>query len=132
MRVSRFSAGIALSCVLLFGACGDDQAAEPTAVIEGLVVAGPVCPVETDPPDPGCAPRPVPSAEITATNEQTGAEKVAVTDAEGRFRIEIEAGAVQLTGAPVEGLLGVPDPVRIDAVGGGRHVVDLVYDTGIR
>jgi hypothetical protein len=102
------------------------------ALIEGAVVAGPQCPVETDPPDPACAPRPVPSAEITAVNDGASAERVAVTDAEGRFRLEIEAGTVELTGGPVEGLLGIPEPVTIVAVAGGRHVVALVYDTGIR
>jgi hypothetical protein len=96
------------------------------------VVAGPTCPAETDPPDPDCAPRPVPTAEITAVHLETGSEVVAVSDSEGRFRIEVPPGTVRLSSEPVEGLMGAPDPVEITAAAGDRHVVDLVYDTGIR
>ena len=120
-----------VSALAVFG-CGGRDGPGPTVVIEGVALAGPVCPVETDPPDPSCEPQPVPSATITAFNEDTGEETAVVTDADGRFRIELEGGTIQVRGAPVEGLLGVPDPVTIVAADGDRHTVDLVYDTGIR
>ena len=119
-------------CSLTVAGCADSDTPPPPAVIEGRVVAGPVCPVETDPPDPACAPQPVPSAEITVINLDTGSQTVAITDTQGRFRIEIEAGTVQLTGETVQGLIGVPDPVEITATPGDRHVINLTYDTGIR
>lgn len=121
-----------LLCSFVVAGCGKADAPASAAFIQGVVTAGPTCPTQADPPDPACAPRPVPSARITAINAKTGSQTSTVTDAEGRFSLEIQAGTVQLSGAPVEGLMGVPDPVEITALAGEQHNIDLVYDTGVR
>ena len=70
---------IALSTLALASCGGNGQtgetgdAAGPSGRLEVIARAGPVCPVETDPPSPECAPRPVDSATIIVT-DATGDE----------------------------------------------------------
>lgn len=140
---------LAVLAAALLGACATPTA--PTAlpqgpsaaaatpaggapVIQGTVTAGPVCPVEQDPPDPACAPRPVAGAVIVAT-DGTGAEVCrATTAADGTYELVfVETGTVLVSAEPVTGLMGVPEPVAIELAGRGPVVLlDLEYDTGIR
>ena len=55
----------ALVASLLLACC---QAPAPDQTITGIVTAGPVCPVVTDPPDPDCEDRPVAGGEIVVRN----------------------------------------------------------------
>ena len=123
---------VSLACALVAVGCGDSDDSGPTGGIEGVVGAGPTCPVATDPPDPACAPLPVASAEIAAENLETGARETAVTDSEGQYLIEIEVGQVRVTPGDVEGLMGTPAPVDVTLTADQRQIVDLTYDTGIR
>ena len=52
-----------------------------------VAMAGPVCPVESDPPDPSCAPRPVAGAPVVVTPADGSDNVVAQgeTDADGRL-----------------------------------------------
>lgn len=100
----------------------------------GTVTAGPVCPVERNPPDPKCAPRPVAGAVIVVTNS-AGAEVGRTTSgADGTYQFNVdETGAMLISALPVTGLMGVPDPVTVNLTFPGATVrVDLEYDTGIR
>ena len=100
--------------------------------VTGRVTAGPVCPVETNPPDPACAPRPVDGARIVVVDagEQVIAE--ARTGPDGSFVIGVPAGDYTLLGDPVVGLMGVPDATPVTVSDGALTSVDLAYDTGIR
>lgn len=137
---------LVLLAAVLLGACGTPIATPqspstpaPTPaggapVIQGTVTAGPVCPVEMNPPDPACAPRPMAGAVIIAT-DRTGAEVArATTAADGTFELlPGRTGTLLVTAQPVEGLMGVPDPVAVQLTEPGMVVhVDLAYDTGIR
>jgi hypothetical protein len=125
--------------MLVLGGCVPAASATPasdgeTGTIEVRVVAGPVCPVEQDPPDPGCEPRPVDGALILV-QPADGRDIVvgqATTDADGHAAIELAAGDYLVFGAEVEGLMGVPDVVPVTVAPGGTITVDLAYDTGIR
>jgi hypothetical protein len=131
----RLLAGLAVVVSLV--AC--DAAPQPTAsagsgtiVIE--VVAGPVCPVETTPPDPGCAPRPVAGARILL-QPGDGRDIVvaeAVSDDDGMARVDVPAGEYLVIGTDAEGLLGRPDPMLVVVVAGETAEIVLGYDTGIR
>ena len=100
----------------------------------GVATAGPVCPVERNPPDPACAPRPVVGAAIVVLDP--GGREVArtATGTDGTYRAPVPAGSIRVEAAPVAGLMGTPAP--FDAVmpaGAGAWLrVDLAYDTGIR
>lgn len=101
----------------------------------GRALAGPACPVVTDPPDPACADRPVAGATIIVL-DLAGAEVArATTDASGVYLVALPGGGSYAVEAqPVEGVLGVPAPLVV-AVGPGPGdwgAADLHYDTGIR
>jgi hypothetical protein len=134
------------ACVLIVG-CGPSSGA-PSALspspgvspaggpprVIGTVSAGPVCPVEQDPPDPRCAPRPVADAVIVATNG-SGQEVGRTTSAADGFYVLIvtETGPVIITALPVDGLAQPPEAVQLTlGAPGDVENVDLQYDTGIR
>src|SRR6478735_10167932 len=99
VNVVRFLA--LLACVLVV-ACGPASGASPVAdpspvispaggppSVTGTVTAGPVCPVETVPPKPECAPRPVAGAVIVAMD--AGGQEIgrATTAADGSYRMTV-------------------------------------------
>jgi hypothetical protein len=101
----------------------------------GLMItatAGPVCPVEQDPPDPACAPRPVPGAVIVV-RDSAGAEKARATlDARGIAFVELPAGGYVVEPQAVDGLMGTAAPASVTVIDGAGTPVVLAYDTGIR
>ena len=126
----RVLAGVILLVIL--GACASDVPPDSSATITGRLVAGPTCPVETDPPDPECAPRVVPDAEIVARLPD-GAEIRARSGEDGRFRLVLPPGAVTITFAAVEGLMLAPDPINATLrENQALDLLDVSYDTGIR
>jgi hypothetical protein len=100
--------------------------------IQGRALAGPVCPVETVPPDPDCAARPVADATI-AIRDAGGAEVArSVTAADGSFFVELPAGDYVVEPQPVDGLMGTPSPQAVAVVAGRIALIQFEYDTGIR
>jgi hypothetical protein len=102
--------------------------------VTGTVTAGPVCPVEQNPPDPGCAPRPVAGAVIRATNASGQEVGRTTSAADGSYQLIVgETGFVVISASHVDGLVGDPAPVSVllDSPSVVEHV-DLEYDTGIR
>jgi hypothetical protein len=144
MKVVRFLAPLACMLVVACGpASGASPVADPSPLVSpaggsssvvGTVTAGPVCPVETVPPKPECAPRPVPGAVIVATD--AGGQELgrATTAADGSYKIVVgETGTVTISAQPVAGLMRAPAPVSVTlASPGDIDRADLVYDTGIR
>ena len=124
---------ILLAAIAMLIAC---DPAEPSA--EGSIVvvamAGPVCPVETNPPDPSCAPRPVANAPIVVTLAEGSDDVVAqgATDAEGRLTLAVPIGDYLVTAGAVEGLMGAPEPVVVSVLADLTTEVPVAYDTGIR
>lgn len=99
--------------------------------IVGRAVAGPVCPVETNPPDPRCAARSVPDAAVVIRAHDGNVVATVVTDATGRFAVAVTAGDFTVEPDAVDGLLGQASPVPV-TVATGPASVELAYDTGIR
>jgi hypothetical protein len=100
--------------------------------IAGTATAGPVCPVETTPPDPSCAPRPVVGAVLIIRDASGGEAARATTDAAGAFVASVPAGAYVIEPQPAAGLMGTPAPQPVTVQAGSVTKVDIVYDTGIR
>lgn len=131
-------AGAALLLTII-GCDGSPSAsAPPTATgagqtgIGGNATAGPVCPVETTPPDPNCAARPVPGAALVV-RDGTGREVARVTTGkDGTFFVAVPAGAYVVEPQPVEGLLGTAPPQDATVSTGNTTTITLLYDTGIR
>ncbi len=124
--------GLAAVVVLLI-ACDPADPAEEGAIIV-VAMAGPTCAVETDPPDPECAPRPVSGAPIVVTHVERGGAAVAQgeTDADGRLTLALPAGDYVVTAGAVEGLMSAPEPAVVSVLAGLTTEVSLGYDTGIR
>lgn len=102
--------------------------------IAGYALEGPVCPVVSDPPDPGCDDRPVNGA-VVIVRDAGGTEVArATTAADGTYAIAVPPGSYSVEAQPVEGLMGTPapQPVTVPAGAGLPVQVDLAYDTGIR
>jgi hypothetical protein len=100
--------------------------------IVGVALAGPVCPVETVPPDPDCAPRPVADA-VVLIRESGGSEVARVTTAaDGSFFAALSAGDYLVEPQPVEGMMGTASVLEVTVSEGLAAQVQLDYDTGIR
>jgi len=104
----------------------------PSAALSGRVSAGPTCPVVTNPPDPNCADRAVPGAELVI--ESLDGTEVATTtsDSDGAFSVALAPGSYRIVPQPVDGLMGTAEPLEVQVVLGEPAVVEIVYDTGIR
>jgi hypothetical protein len=98
--------------------------------IQGRVLAGPTCPVVTV-NDPSCNDRPVAGATILVLDIRGAEVARLLTDANGNYTVALPSGPYTIEPQPVEGLMGVAEPVAV-TVGEGVASVDLAYDTGIR
>ena len=109
-----------------------DASTTPGTGVGGVVTAGPVCPVEKNPPDPACAPRPVDGA-ILAIHDAAGTEVARVTTvADGTYFAELPAGFYVVIPQPAKGLLGTPGSQSVTVADSAAVRLDLSYDTGIR
>lgn len=102
--------------------------------LEIEVVAGPVCPVVQDPPEPDCEARPVAEAPLFVSPGD-GRDIIvaeATTDVAGLATISLPPGDYLLAAGDVEGLMGRPSTVIISVAAGETTRVTLAYDTGIR
>jgi hypothetical protein len=117
----------------LLAACSSAGGEPASTDVRGVAIAGPSCPVVTDPPYPDCQDRPVPGAVIVVL-DQTGTQVARVmSGADGTFAIELAPGAYRLVPQPVDGLMGTAEEQQI-TVAAGEPTADVTvgYDTGIR
>lgn len=96
-------------------------------------VAGPTCPVETVPPDPACAPRPVPSRLIVVTDGAGQRVAQQETDAAGTSFFEVAPGAyVVMVADTGQDFFGTPEAQQVEVIAGAVTPVAIAFDTGIR
>jgi hypothetical protein len=133
MRLLRWVIAVSALVLTACGGSGDTgDSAVATARLEITALAGPVCPVETDPPSPECAPRPVDSATIVVT-DATGDEVVrGTTGPDGVVGFDVAPGELTVVPQPVEGLLGTASTISVTLTAGQTLRVTVDYDTGIR
>ena len=118
--------------LLFLGACSSQSPNDATAIITGRLVAGPTCPVETNPPGPACAPSVVPDTEIVVMTPD-GVEIRARSGQDGTFRIAVPPGEVTITFAEAEGLMMAPGTITASVETNQIfELSDVLYDTGIR
>jgi hypothetical protein len=126
--MSRF--GVALAMVTLVACGGRAEPSSASSGVTGRVVAGPICPVETEASP--CPPRAVQTD--VAVESADGEELRSVrTDADGSFLVALAPGRYLLTPRPPAGnpdLLPRSLTVTVEA---GRFIeVTLVLDTRLR
>lgn len=122
--------------ILLVVGCVPATPTSPAAMgtLQVQVVAGPVCPVEQEPPDPNCEPRPVEGSRIFV-QPGDGRDIVvdeATTDARGHATFDIAPGDYIVLGGDTDGLMGRPEPATVTVLTGQTVTITLTYDTGIR
>jgi hypothetical protein len=96
------------------------------------LTAGPVCPVEQNPPDPNCAPRPVANATVTLYAADGTEVASTASTAEGLVAFQVEPGAYYVVAQPVQGLMGTPEAQAFALIAGSQAGMSMAYDTGIR
>jgi hypothetical protein len=102
--------------------------------VRGLVLLGPVYPVEHNPPDPACSPRPF-KTSINIWSTLTGSTyKPVVTDASGIFKLSLASGSYGLKVSPSANGSPYPrcDELAIVVVARRSQNVTVNCDTGIR
>jgi hypothetical protein len=129
-RESRYVL-VTMALAALIAATSCAEAPETGYEVSGLAWAGPTCPVETNPPDPGCAPRPVVDATVLAIAD-SGDTVESTTDENGGFSFVLAPGLYEIIAQPVEGLMGNPTPIEIEVLSEAIDLGVLLYDTGIR
>ncbi|HEX7171167.1 MAG TPA: carboxypeptidase-like regulatory domain-containing protein [Candidatus Limnocylindria bacterium] len=118
--------------VLIVGGC---EAPAPSGgeTVRILALAGPTCPVVSDPPDPDCEGRRVDGAVIVVLDGGGGEVARMTTNADGVAAVELPPGRYRLVPQPVDGLMGTPGPLEVTVVDGtSGEPVTIGYDTGIR
>jgi len=122
---------------LVLASCLPQSAPTPgvrEGTLEVTVLAGPVCPVAQDPPDPECEARQVAGAPLFVSPGDGRDILVAdaMSDEAGLATISLPPGDYILGAGDVDGLMGRPDSVIVTVAAGQATRVTLVYDTGIR
>jgi hypothetical protein len=135
----RHSFKLILSIVYIFGllflGC-DKQSTQGTGFLEGIISIGPICPVETDPPDPAC----LPTAETYKAYPVSiwtlnGSKKIAHLNPalDGSYKTELVYGDYLVILENGQNKLGSSNlPVEVSIIPQNKTVLNIDIDTGIR
>lgn len=131
----RIFAGIAFLLGLLFSGC-ESLSNQETGLLQGIISIGPICPVETGPPDPGC----LPTAETykaypVSIWTSNGRRKIAQINPalDGSYKTELAPGdyLVKL-GTDTKGIGGSNLPAEVKITSLNETILNIDIDTGIR
>lgn len=125
---------IMLLTFLVIGCSTDKVEDSQTGFLEGKVLIGPLCPVETIPPDPACEPTEAtyaawPLAVWTADKTEKITELA--PNAAGEYKVALPAGSY-LVDLEKPHLFAKSVPETIEVRAGETTVLNIDIDTGIR
>jgi hypothetical protein len=120
--------------LFLVGCAGAPSSLEPMGSpiadnVQISVVAAPVCPVEKNPPDPTCAPRPLAGVEIKLSGPRT---VTLISNADGIAIGTLPAGSYTVTPQPTKLAMGTAGAFALIVPASGSIGATATYDTGIR
>ncbi len=96
-------------------------------------MAAPTCPVQTVPPAPGCALRPVAGAIVIATDANGREIGRAAVNGDGFYSMNLSPGTFSLVPKVIgDPMKRAPASKSVTVRSSGSVVVDFVVDTGIR
>jgi hypothetical protein len=135
----RHSFKLILSIVYIFGllflGC-DKQSTQGTGFLEGIISIGPICPVETDPPDPACLPTAdTYKAYPVSIWTLNGSKKIAQLNPalDGSYKTELVYGDYLVILENGQNKLGSSNlPVEVSIIPQNKTVLNIDIDTGIR
>lgn len=121
---------------LLFISGCDKQMAQEAGFLEGVILIGPICPVETNPPDPGC----LPTAETykaypVSVWTSDGLRKIAQINPalDGSFRTELAPGNYLVILEKEQNKISSSNlPVEVSIITLDKTLLNIDIDTGIR
>jgi hypothetical protein len=128
--------GIVFLTGLLFISGCDKQMTQATGFLEGVISIGPICPVERDPPDPGCLPtaetyKAYPVSVWTSNGQRKIAQLNPALD--GSFKTELAPGNYLVTLENAQSKIGGSNlPVEISINSQEKTLLNINIDTGIR
>jgi hypothetical protein len=122
---------VAVIVTLAIAACGSQPAVAPAGTgIQGVVQAGPTCPVERI--NSPCPPHPL---AATIVVRDAGGHEVTRTHsgADGRFKADVAPGTYTVVGLSIgSSMLPRPIPTTATVTSGSYTTVNVEYDSGIR
>ena len=121
---------------LLFNWGCDKLSTQDEGILEGNISIGPICPVETDPPDPGCSP----TAETykaypVSVWTQDGKSKITLLkpSLDGSYKTDLEPGKYLIILETGRNNIGSSNlPVEVTIMSGEITTLNIDIDTGIR
>ena len=118
-----------LILAMAMAACGTQPAQAGTG-IQGMVQAGPTCPVERI--NSPCPPHPL--AATVVVRNASGAEVARFhSGADGRFKVDIAPGTYTVVGLNLgSSMLPRPIPTSVTVTLGSYTTLNVEYDSGIR
>jgi hypothetical protein len=124
-----------LSILIIISGC-DKNIDRESGFLEGTISIGPICPVETDPPQAGCLPtaetyKAYPVSVWTAD----GSIKVAVINPEldGSFKTELAPGNYRVILEKQQNMIGGSNlPMEVTIKPSEKTSINVEIDTGIR
>ena len=133
------AAVLMVSCGVVHSRQGGPVDSGVDSGVVGVVMSGPLCPVQTSP----CAGRPVravvqvrkgPLTRPIGSQTFLPGEVIAVahTDANGRFRVNLRPGSYVLEAVPPAGTTLATKPLPVEVQAGRFTYVTVPLDTGIR
>jgi hypothetical protein len=118
---------------LVVVACGSETPARSgeDQGVRGVVLLGPLCPVETEASP--CPDEPLPGVTVRVLKDGEPLDETATSDESGRFELQLPAGDYTLEAIVPEGGPGMfARPVDVTVPTGGFADVVVPVDTGIR
>jgi hypothetical protein len=126
---------ILLTCIAVMSGC-DSKKALVEGILEGTISIGPICPVETIPPDPACLPtaetyKAYPVNVFTSDGKTKVAQLMPSLD--GSYSSELPPGdyLIVLEGAK-NNIGGSNLPVKVSIKAQDKTLLNINIDTGIR
>ena len=124
-----------LAGVLVIPGC-DKETNRGTGFLEGVISIGPICPVETVPPDPGC----LPTAETykaypVSIWTSNGRKKIAQINPalDGSYKTELDNGNyLVILGNGQNRIARSNLPVEVSIIPQNKTILNINIDTGIR
>jgi len=128
--------GLTLLMGLLLNTGCDKLSTQDEGILQGKISIGPICPVETDPPDPGC----LPTAETYKAYPVSvwmpdGRRKITLLEPslDGSYKTDLEPGKYLIKLEIDSGNIGSSNlPVEVNIMSGEMTTLNIDIDTGIR
>ncbi len=120
----------AFLAIILLAGCSNPPASD--GGVEGTASVGPTCPVEQDPPEPGCEDRPY-DGELAIVKSPAGTGVSTFhTDPDGSFRVAVAPGAYEIRSPAGTASPPTCGSEVFTVVAGAYTAIVVSCDSGIR